>query len=207
MPAAATGMADVVEDPTRPLLEALKTVAVALKDADLPFALAGGYAVYARGGQDSRHDVDFVVRPGDAPAAQDALRDAGLDVLQPPEDWLFKARHHGAPVDLIHRLACGPVDDDLLARADLMPVESVEMPVLSATDLLVAKLAALSDHACDLEPPLSLLRSLREQIDVPRVEAAVSGNPFADAALYLARRLGVLSDHPEPRPVHLEESA
>jgi hypothetical protein len=43
------------------LREALKLVAVTLKEGDAPFALAGGYALWARGAPESEHDVDFVV--------------------------------------------------------------------------------------------------------------------------------------------------
>lgn len=176
----------------QPLLEALKAVAVTLKAEGIPFALAGGFAVYARGGPDSRNDVDFVVEHDDVPAAREALEGSGLTVVQPPEDWLFKARYGQEPVDVIHRLPMGPVDSALLQRAEEMSVDSVRMPVLSATDLLVAKLLSLSEHACDLEPALALMRSLREQLDVARIEQQCRGRPFAEAALFLARRLQVL---------------
>ena len=176
----------------QPLLEALKAVAAALKADDVPFALAGGYAVYARGGKDSRHDVDFVVPRSDVPAAKDSLERHGMRVYQPPEDWLFKADYQGQQIDLIHELAAGPVDDELLGRATEMSVESVRMPVLSATDLLVSKLFALSEHACDLEPVLSLMRSVREQLELDRVLKSVEGRPFAEAALFLAGRLEIL---------------
>lgn len=176
----------------QPLLDALKTVAVALKEDGVPFALAGGCAVYARGGQDSRHDVDFVVIEEDADLARRALDRRGIATVEPPEDWLFKARHDEAQVDLIFRLATGPVDRELLDRADELVVDSVEMPVLSATDLLTAKLRALTEHNCDLAPVLALIRSLREQLDVERVDAVCAGHPFSEVALLLARRLGVL---------------
>lgn len=182
-----------VESDPRALLEALKAVAVVLKSSDLRFALAGGFAVYARGGQDSRNDVDFVVHPDDVAAAKEALERSGIKVLQPPEDWLFKARYDDAPVDLIHRLMMGEVDDDLLSRSDRLSVDSVEMPVLSATDLVVAKLLSLSEHNCDLEPALAVMRSLREQLDIDLVVKACEGQPFAEATLFLARRLGVLA--------------
>ncbi|MFP5347829.1 MAG: nucleotidyltransferase domain-containing protein, partial [Actinomycetes bacterium] len=87
----------------QPMLEALKSVAVALKEDAVPFALAGGYAVYARGGADSRHDVDFVVREEDVAKARQALESRGIAVLDPPEDWLFKARVDSAQVDVIFR--------------------------------------------------------------------------------------------------------
>ena len=186
-----------VESDPRALLEALKAVAVVLKSSEIRFALAGGFAVYARGGQDSRNDVDFVVHPDDVAAAKDALERSGIKVLQPPEDWLFKARYDDAPVDLIHRLMMGEIDEDLLSRSDRLSVDSVEMPVLSATDLVVAKLLSLSEHNCDLEPPLAVMRSLREQLDIDLVVKACEDQPFAEATLFLARRLGVLpgNDH------------
>ena len=47
------------------LLTELKRAAAALRDAGVGYALAGGFAAYARGAAVSTHDVDFVVRPGD----------------------------------------------------------------------------------------------------------------------------------------------
>jgi hypothetical protein len=179
-----------------PLHQALKAVAVALKQAGLRFALAGGFAVYARGGQRSTNDVDFVVAEEDVSAAKAALSAQGLEVLQPPEDWLFKARYEGSPVDLIFRLPTGPVGDDLFARCEVLAVESVAMPVLSAMDLVLAKLLALSAHACDLAPVLAALRSLREQLDAEVICKECEGRPYAEAAVYLAHRLGILPAAP-----------
>ena len=39
--------------------EVLKSVATTLKAATVPFALTGGYAIWARGGPESERDVDF----------------------------------------------------------------------------------------------------------------------------------------------------
>ena len=50
------------------LREALKRVAVALKESGAPFALAGGYAAWARGGPEPEHDVDFAIAEADAAA-------------------------------------------------------------------------------------------------------------------------------------------
>ena len=180
-----------------PMLEALKAIAAALKADGVPFALAGSYAGYARGGAHSLHDVDFAVPAEAIPAATSSLERRGFRVEQPPEDWLVKAYHDesgGLCVDVIHTLAHGPVDAAMLARADELPVESVLMPVLAATDLLVAKLRALSEHSCDLEPVLAVARTLREQIDVAEVDAACAGHPFAEAAMFLVRRLGIVGE-------------
>jgi hypothetical protein len=175
------------------LLETLKRAAVGLKRSGVPFALAGGCAVYARGGPGSEHDVDFAVRPEDAAQAADALEAVGFEIRHPPEDWLIKAYDEDRFVDLIFRIAGRPVTSELLDRAELLYVESVEMPVLPATDLLVGLLLALSDHNCNFAKPLAAARIMREQVDWPRLRAQVERHPFAYAFLVLLERLGVLS--------------
>ena len=66
------------------LREALKRVAVALKESGIPFALIGGYAVWARGGPEPDHDVDFMVADEDAARTAEALAHEGFQVVQPP---------------------------------------------------------------------------------------------------------------------------
>jgi hypothetical protein len=171
--------------------EALKRVAVALRAGGVGFALAGGYAAWALGGPEPENDVDFVVAEAEAGRAAEVLAEAGLDVRQPPEDWLFKVYSDGALVDVLFRLAGESVDDALLARAVEQEVLSVRMPVVDATDLLIGKLAALNEHACDLSKVLPTARALREKIDWPRAEAATGWNDIAVACLYLLRRIGV----------------
>jgi hypothetical protein len=177
----------------QPFLEALKSIATALKADGVPFALAGSYAGYARGGALSLHDVDFVVPEHALPDAVATLEKRDFRIERPPEDWLVKAFHGPLCIDLIHTLASGPVDAAMLERAEELRVESVLMPVLSATDLLTAKLSAMWEHSCDLEPVLAMARTLREQIDFAAVGRACDGQPYAEAALYLLRRLGIVT--------------
>ena len=61
-------------------------------------------------------------------------------MVQPPEDWLFKVFTDDSMVDILFRLSGSAVDRDMLERADELEVLSVSMPVLSATDVVVAKL-------------------------------------------------------------------
>src|SRR4051794_30751565 len=105
----------------------MKKVAVALKAADIPFALAGGYAAFARGGPESDHDVDFYLRKDDIPSAEKALSAEGLRVDQPPEDWLVKVYDGDAMVDLIHAPTDLPVTTEMLDRAEEIEVDSVAM--------------------------------------------------------------------------------
>ena len=176
------------------LREALKRVAVALKESGHPFALVGGYAVWARGGPEPEHDVDFMVAEEDAAAAAADLAQAGLQVVQPPEDWLFKVFTDEAMVDVIHRDAGRPATREVVQDADVIEVLSVQMPVLSATELMVHKLTAMDEHWCDFGRLLPVARALREQIAWDRVRRETSDNHYAAAFLFLLERLSILSD-------------
>jgi hypothetical protein len=47
------------------LLDAMKRAAALLRDNGVPFALAGGLAIYASGGPATEHYVDFLLREED----------------------------------------------------------------------------------------------------------------------------------------------
>ena len=173
------------------LREALKRVAVALKETGRPYALTGGYAAWALGAPENAHDVDFLVDPEDVDAIVGRLGDRGLEVVHPPEDWLVKIRTDGVLVDLLHR-ANGFEVAEGLARAQTLSVLSVNMAVLSATDLVTEKLLALDEHYCDLSAVLPTLRALREQVDWGVVHKRSEGAPFAEATLFLLERLDVV---------------
>jgi hypothetical protein len=175
------------------LREALKLVAVTLKQGGVPFALAGGYALWARGGPEPDHDVDFVVAEDDAARAAEVLAEQDLEVVDPPEDWLFKVYVQDAMVDLLFRTNGVPMTRAVLAEVDEIEVESVGMPVLSATDLMDQKLNALEEHACDFGQVLPVARAVREQVDWDEVRRATADNDFAVAFLVLLERLGVIS--------------
>jgi hypothetical protein len=175
------------------LREALKLVAVALKEAGVAFALAGGYALWARGAPEPHHDVDFVIAEQDRDEVASLLVERGLEVVDPPEDWLFKVYVEGAMVDLLFRLNGDPVVAEDLADADELEVESVLMPVLGATLLMTAKLNALDERACDLTKVLPAARAVREQVDWEEVATAVAANDFAVVTLELLARLGVVA--------------
>jgi len=175
------------------LREALKTVAVALKEGGVPFALAGGYALWARGAPEPHHDVDFALAEEDRDRAVALLSESGLEVVQPPEDWLFKVFVEGAMVDLIFRMQQEPLGHADLEGADEMEVESVRMPVLDATTLMAAKLGALDERACDLTKVIPAARAVREQVDWDEVAESVGGNDFAEVTLDLLARLQIIT--------------
>ena len=60
------------------LIITLKRVAAVLKQAEVPFALGGSFAVYAHGGHSSDHDVDFLIREAGRRTAAGGARRGGL---------------------------------------------------------------------------------------------------------------------------------
>ena len=174
------------------LANTLKRVAAVLKQAEIPFALGGSFAVYAHGGHSSDHDVDFLIREQDKEHALAELAAVGFEVEQPPEDWLVKVFEDGRMVDLIYRPVESPVTDATLADTVMRPVEAISMPVLSATQLMMHKLLSYTQHYCDFATGLPVARSLREQIDWERVRRETAQSPYAEAFLVLLDRLDVV---------------
>lgn len=181
------------------LQDALRLTAVALTEAEIPFALVGGYAAWARGAPEPSHDADFAVAEADVPRAQEAIAAAGLEVREPAENWLFKAFHHDALVDVLFRMVGEPITPELLGRSEVMEVLAVRMPVLDPTDILSAKMRVLGEHFCDFTRMIAIARALREQIDWHRVRRETAETPYGRAFLLLVHDLGISPVGPEAR--------
>jgi hypothetical protein len=174
------------------MVATLKKASAALRGADVPFVLAGGLASWARGGPESDHDLDLMVREEDASRALEALSGTGMRPERPPETWLYKAFDGEVMVDVIFRPVTGPVTEELFERADELEVEAVPMLVMSLEDLLTTKLLTLGEHQLDYESVLEIARSLREQIDWDEVRRRTKDSPYAAAFFTLAEGLGVI---------------
>jgi hypothetical protein len=174
------------------LIATMKRAAGVLRQAEIPHALGGGLACWARGGPQTEHDVDFVVKPEDAERAQAALADAGLRKETPPEPWLLKVYDGDVLVDLIFDPQGGPIDDEVLARCEEMEVSAMRLPVLPIEDVLVQKLLALNEQEPDYASVLEIARSLREQIDWDEVRSRTEGHPFAEAFFTLLEELEIV---------------
>ncbi|WP_067842955.1 nucleotidyltransferase family protein [Nocardia lijiangensis] len=173
------------------LLHALTRAANTLHEAEIRFAVAGGCAVYARGGPATDHDVDIFVKPADISQAIQVLAKSGLRVCEPPEDWLSKVYDGDTLVDVIYRPNCRDVTDELLDRATVMRVGPTVAPVISATDLMIDKLLVFDAHRLDLSPLLHIARDLREQVDWAVVRSQTKESPYARAFLGLVDDLGI----------------
>jgi hypothetical protein len=175
------------------LIETLKVAVACLRERGIPFALGGGLAAWARGGPVTQNDLDLMVKPSDAEAALNALAGAGMRPEKPPEEWLHKAWHGGVLVDLIFGPSGLEVTDEVLARADVIPVAAVATPVMALEDVLVTMLCSIDEHTLDYSRLIAIVRSLREQIDWPGLRARTGASPYAQAFFTLVEGLGIVS--------------
>jgi hypothetical protein len=175
------------------LLDTLKKSAAVLREADVPFLLGGGLAAWARGGPETEHDLDLMVKPEDAERALEALAAAGFQTARPPEGWLFKAWDGDTLVDLIFCPSGGEVDDQMLGRGEELDVHAVRMRVMALEDVMVTKLLSMREHEVDYDGILEIGRALREQVDWEDVRGQTSHSPYARAFFYLAEELDILT--------------
>ena len=174
------------------LLATLKKVAGLLRDAEVPFLLGGGLAVWARGGPETAHDIDLMLRQADAEHGVRVLAAAGLRTEAPPEGWLYKAFDGEVMVDLIFEPSGQPIEDSVFARAEELNVYAVPMQVISLEDVFVTKLTALREHELDYESVIQMARPVREQVDWEDVRSRTDGSPYAAAFFTLGEKLGIL---------------
>jgi predicted nucleotidyltransferase len=173
-------------------LASLKKVAGILREHEIPFLLGGGLAAWARGGPESGHDLDLMLKQPDAERALEALEEAGLQTERPPEGWLYKAYDGDLMIDLIFEPSGQPIDDEVFARADELDVNAVPMQVISLEDLFVTKLSSLHEHELDYDGVVQMARPVREQVDWDDVRRRTADSPYAAAFFTLIEELGIV---------------
>ena len=183
------------DDQFEQILGAMKVAAAVLRDGKIPFALAGGLAVYARGGPPTEHDVDFVIREDDAQRALELLGEAGFRAERPPEGWLYKVfDENDAMIDLIFAPNSSPERvQEILDRATELEIYAITLPVMTVTDVLESKLRTLKEHETDYEDVLEIARTCREQIDWETLRRRLDDSPYAKAFFTLADELELTS--------------
>src|SRR3954454_20372496 len=174
------------------MVPTLKKVAAALRDAEIPYLVAGGVASWVRGGPSTDHDLDFLVKPDDAGRALAALEKAGRRPGKPPEGGLYKAWDGDPLVDLIFSPAGLDVDDELIERGEEREVEAMTMRVMRSEDLLVSKIMAMTEHTINYRSCLEIARSLREQIDFEDVRRRTNDSPYGRAFFVIAEGLEIV---------------
>jgi hypothetical protein len=110
---------------------------------------------------------------------------------RPPEEWLFKAWHSEVMIDLIFAPSGVEITDEVLDRADTIPVMAVATPVMALEDVLVTMLCAIDEHSLDYSRLVAIARALREQIEWRRLRARTAGSPYAEAFFTLVESTGI----------------
>jgi predicted nucleotidyltransferase len=170
----------------------LKKAAATLRDAQIPFLLGGSLAAWARGGPDTQHDIDLMLKEEDVDRALAALEEAGFKRDIPPEDWLVKAWDGDVLVDLIHHARGLPIDDAVIGRGEELTIRSMHVRVMALEDVLTTKLMALTEHDLRYDSLLRISRALRERIDWNYVREHTAESPFARAFFVMLEGLGVV---------------
>jgi Nucleotidyl transferase of unknown function (DUF2204) len=178
---------------------ALKKAVAALREAHVDFLLAGSLASWARGGPETRHDLDFIVKSEQAELALEALAQKGMRPERPPEEWLYKAWDDDLLIDVIFHPRGLPVTDEVIQRGEELHVLGMTVPVMAIEDVLATKLLAITEHRVDYSDLLEVARALREQIDWRALRVRTRGSPYAAAFFVLVEELGVV---PEQHAAH-----
>jgi predicted nucleotidyltransferase len=139
------GSVPVMDEETfrRVLAEAIRVA----ESTGLPHAFMGGIASTALGRPRWTHDVDLLVRPGDARAMLRAFEAAGFDTEETDQAWLYKATRDGVLVDLVFESTGGIVlDEEMLSRVRPASFNGLRLSVLAPEDLLVIKAIVHREH-------------------------------------------------------------
>jgi len=182
----------VQEDPFKEFEATLKKSVAAFREAHVPALLGGSLAIWARGGPETKHDLDFVVRQQDADRALQALVDVGMRPEKPPEGWLYKAWDGDILVDVIFQPRGLEVTDEVFARGETREVLAISVNLMALEDVFATKLLSIDEHNCDYQSVLLMARSLREQIDWEQLHERVGDYPFAQAFFVLVEALEIV---------------
>lgn len=131
---------DVDEDV---LLGVLGEAVEAIEDAGIPYAFIGGLASILLGPPSSTNDIDFFIRPEDAPQVLEILEGRGFLTKVHDESWLYKATKKGVLVDIIFR-STGDIylDEEMIARTSVGEYRRQRLRIVAPEDLMVMKALA-----------------------------------------------------------------
>lgn len=125
------------------LLRILGDAVEAIEDAEIPYAFIGGLAAVLLGPPRSTNDIDFFVKPDDAPRVLEVLEERGFATKTHDPTWLLKAVKDGVLVDVIFRSE-GDIflDDEMISRTTVGEFKRQRLRIVSPEDLIVMKALA-----------------------------------------------------------------
>jgi predicted nucleotidyltransferase len=118
-----------------------------IEQAGIPYVIIGGTASFVHGRARCSGDIDFLVRPADAPRVLEALEHEGFETERTNEHWLYKAFRDGVLVDVLFR-SSGDIflDDEMLARSLEREFRGTRLRLVPPEDLIVIKAIAYDEQ-------------------------------------------------------------
>jgi len=118
----------------------LREAVEAVDRAGYPFLVLGGLASSLVGRPRWTHDIDFLVRPGDARDVLEALRGAGFTTEETDPVWIYKAFKDDVMVDVIFMVMGGIyLDDEMRTHSIERDYEGLRLRIPSPEDQIVIK--------------------------------------------------------------------
>jgi len=118
----------------------LREAVEAVDRAGYAFLVLGGLASSLVGRPRWTHDIDFLVRPGDARDVLEALRGAGFTTEETDPIWIYKAFKDDVMVDVIFMVMGGIyLDDEMQSRSVERDYHDLRLRIPSPEDQIVIK--------------------------------------------------------------------
>lgn len=149
-----------------------RDVLLALRQAGVPFAVGGAFAVHRHTGiWRVTKDLDLLLLAESVPEALRCLGDAGFEIEIKDPVWLAKARRGEHFVDLITGMgnAVFSVDASWLERAEEDVVLDVPCRVLAAEELIASKVFVTRRERFDGADVVHLVQRCGAQLDWERL--------------------------------------
>ena len=145
------------------LLKILKRATNVLESRDIDYIVFGGIAVWAYGRLRKTHDIDLLIRQGDAKETLRALRDAGFITEETDQNWLYKATMDQNDIDLIFKAKGGiRLTPEILERQQLLEISGYDFRVIDPENLVILKILATKEmRPADWYDALSILERTR----------------------------------------------
>ncbi len=148
--------------------EALRDLAA----TDLPFLLAGTYAVSAYTGiSRPTKDLDIFCKAGDSPRILGHFHDLGFSIEIEDERWLGKVHKGRHFFDVIYASSNGtmPVNDQWFEHAREIEVFGTQVQIVAPTELIWSKAFIQMRHRYDGADVIHVILKQHDQIDWQRL--------------------------------------
>ena len=137
---------ELKESDTETFYRVFDEAIAALDQRRVPYLVGGGIAAKALGRERVTHDIDFFMKPADAPLALEALDQMGFQTEMTNPKWLFKAFKEDVMVDIIFA-STGEirVDERMMEHSRIADFAGRRVRTLPPEDLLTMKLMIVDE--------------------------------------------------------------